>query len=432
MENETLPQESSFGAVPSSTTAPKCLSKRPLLGNGVLLGGPLPQGHEFELYEVRFHWGRENQRGSEHTVNFKAFPMENDNLKWHSDVSKLLRAQHNTNSLWNIKTSYHASYGKLDFLVPWFPRRQLALLMNPKASTFSKPSLTNHLELWYEIRICASNTEFDFRLLEFVILASWIRRIAIQKEKASEYAVLIDKYLFRLLDNSLLGKGPIFLFSQLCLSLLHPILSPVYQPSSPFISQVPRGLGICDSDESDLAFYNGKRYYLSLNLKRINRFEVFVFLMLKAMNTKTLDIIGAQHQAPEGLSAAECCLQSSLVQWTLKEGSDCRLHLIHWNSTLFGSIDEAVGKSHGIAIIALFVQIGKEHAGLKAVTEILQDIQYKGKSKTIPCFNPNTLLPDPLLRDYWVYEGSLTIPPCSEGVTWILFRYPLTISQLQD
>lgn len=42
----------------------------------VLSGGPLPQGHEFELYEVRFHWGRENQRGSEHTVNFKAFPME--------------------------------------------------------------------------------------------------------------------------------------------------------------------------------------------------------------------------------------------------------------------------------------------------------------------------------------------------------------------
>ncbi|XP_067836232.1 carbonic anhydrase-related protein isoform X2 [Heptranchias perlo] len=86
------------------------------------------------------------------------------------------------------------------------------------------------------------------------------------------------------------------------------------------------------------------------------------------------------------------------------------LHLIHWNSTLFNSIDEALGKKNGIAIIALFVQ---------------------GKLKTIPCFNPNTLLPDPLLRDYWVYEGSLTIPPCCENVTWILFRYPLTISQLQ-
>lgn len=42
----------------------------------VLVGGPLPRGHEFELHDVRFHWGRENQRGSEHTVNFKAFPME--------------------------------------------------------------------------------------------------------------------------------------------------------------------------------------------------------------------------------------------------------------------------------------------------------------------------------------------------------------------
>lgn len=38
---------------------------------------------------------------------------------------------------------------------------------------------------------------------------------------------------------------------------------------------------------------------------------------------------------------------------------------------------------------------------------------------------------DPLLRDYWVYEGSLTTPPCNENVTWILYRYPLTISQLQ-
>ncbi|XP_073440052.1 carbonic anhydrase-related protein [Dendrobates tinctorius] len=107
------------------------------------------------------------------------------------------------------------------------------------------------------------------------------------------------------------------------------------------------------------------------------------------------------------------------------------LHLIHWNSTLYRNIEEALGQVHGITIISLFVQIGKEHIGLKAITDILEDIQYKGKSKTIPCFNPNTLLPDPLLRDYWVYEGSLTMPPCSEGVTWILYRYPLTVSQSQ-
>ncbi|KAG9355227.1 hypothetical protein JZ751_000065 [Albula glossodonta] len=107
------------------------------------------------------------------------------------------------------------------------------------------------------------------------------------------------------------------------------------------------------------------------------------------------------------------------------------LHLIHWNSTLFNSVEDALGKRNGILIVALFVQVGKEHLGLKAVTEVLQDIQYKGKAKIIPCFNPNTLLPDPLLRDYWVYEGSLTTPPCSEKVAWILYRYPLTVSQIQ-
>ena len=39
-------------------------------------GGPLKPGYEYELSEFRFHWGKEAARGSEHTVNFKAFPME--------------------------------------------------------------------------------------------------------------------------------------------------------------------------------------------------------------------------------------------------------------------------------------------------------------------------------------------------------------------
>ncbi|KAI6074916.1 Alpha-carbonic anhydrase domain-containing protein [Aix galericulata] len=207
-----------------------------LKSKSVLIGGPLPRGHEFELHDVRFHWGRENQRGSEHTVNFKAFPME----------------------------------GKEEERLEW--------VFAPVSTEAGTPC---------------------------------------------EYAL-----------------------SNQC-------------PKSIWPSQI--------------------------NVK------------LKVTKVQTIDL----------------------------------LHLMHWNSTLYSSIDEAVGKKHGIAIIALFVQIGKEHVGLKAVTEILQDIQYKGKSKTIPCFNPNSLLPDPLLRDYWVYEGSLTIPPCSEGVTWILFRYPLTVSQVQ-
>ncbi|XP_061746357.1 carbonic anhydrase-related protein isoform X3 [Nerophis ophidion] len=74
---------------------------------------------------------------------------------------------------------------------------------------------------------------------------------------------------------------------------------------------------------------------------------------------------------------------------------------------------------------------GKENQRGSEHTVNFKAFPMEGKSKIIPCFNPNTLLPDPLLRDYWVYKGSLTTPPCSENVTWILYRYPLTISQLQ-
>ncbi|XP_013404020.1 carbonic anhydrase-related protein isoform X2 [Lingula anatina] len=108
------------------------------------------------------------------------------------------------------------------------------------------------------------------------------------------------------------------------------------------------------------------------------------------------------------------------------------VQLIHWNSSQYDSVDEALGQPNGIMIAALFVQVGRENSGLKILTDHLEEIQYKGRMKTVAtAFNPNSLLPDPMLRDFWTYNGSLTVPPCSENVTWILFRYPLTISHAQ-
>ncbi|XP_074644170.1 carbonic anhydrase-related protein-like isoform X2 [Tubulanus polymorphus] len=108
------------------------------------------------------------------------------------------------------------------------------------------------------------------------------------------------------------------------------------------------------------------------------------------------------------------------------------LHLIHYNTTLYHSLEDALGKPDGVTIVAIFIQVGREHEGLKVITENLEDIQHKGRQKTIStAFNPNCLLPDPMLRDFWTYTGSLTIPPCSENVTWIMLRYPLMLSHTQ-
>uniref|UniRef100_UPI0011E84991 carbonic anhydrase family protein n=1 Tax=Serratia marcescens TaxID=615 RepID=UPI0011E84991 len=37
----------------------------------------------------------------------------------------------------------------------------------------------------------------------------------------------------------------------------------------------------------------------------------------------------------------------------------------------------------------------------------------------------------PMDKTYWRFSGSLTTPPCSEGVIWLVMKHPLTLSKAQ-
>jgi len=53
-----------------------------------------------------------------------------------------------------------------------------------------------------------------------------------------------------------------------------------------------------------------------------------------------------------------------------------------------------------------------------------------GKTEQIAdMINPAGLLPGD--RGYWTFMGSLTTPPCTEGVRWYVFEQPVTISRSQ-
>jgi len=74
---------------------------------------------------------------------------------------------------------------------------------------------------------------------------------------------------------------------------------------------------------------------------------------------------------------------------------------------------EDVSKPNAV-LAALWPQMPKVKGGSVKVTEMV---------------NPGGLLPTD--RGYWTYMGSLTIPPCTEGVRWFVFEEELALSRDQ-
>lgn len=87
------------------------------------------------------------------------------------------------------------------------------------------------------------------------------------------------------------------------------------------------------------------------------------------------------------------------------------------------------GDNGQIAVIGVFVSFGKENPTLEKIINHLP--KENGKEKTIPgeYINPNDLLP--VHHDHYSFAGSLTTPPCSEGIQWIVMRNPITASREQ-
>lgn len=78
---------------------------------------------------------------------------------------------------------------------------------------------------------------------------------------------------------------------------------------------------------------------------------------------------------------------------------------------------------HFVAIAVLF-DIGLENPLIKKILSLTPN---PGHSKQFT-FDPSLLLPEN--RQFYSYEGTLTVPPCSP-VTWIIMETPLTVSNAE-
>ncbi|XP_072472602.1 carbonic anhydrase 6 isoform X2 [Notamacropus eugenii] len=111
---------------------------------------------------------------------------------------------------------------------------------------------------------------------------------------------------------------------------------------------------------------------------------------------------------------------------------DSEMHIVHYNSDQYSSSDEAQGKPNGLAVLAVFLQAKKGHknAHFEKIISHLSEIQNVGENVTLNSIDIKHLLPDNLSK-YYRYNGSLTTPPCSENVTWMILKETVTISKKQ-
>ena len=92
------------------------------------------------------------------------------------------------------------------------------------------------------------------------------------------------------------------------------------------------------------------------------------------------------------------------------------LHLVHRNEA---------GK---LAVVGVMLTKGKENSLIK---EIWENIPATGKTNTVSNIKINAANLLPSSKSYYSYTGSLTTPPCSEGVKWNVFVEPITVSEEQ-
>ncbi|RZF35046.1 hypothetical protein LSTR_LSTR009638 [Laodelphax striatellus] len=108
------------------------------------------------------------------------------------------------------------------------------------------------------------------------------------------------------------------------------------------------------------------------------------------------------------------------------------LHLVHWNCEKYKTFGEAAQHSDGLAVLGVFLEVSdKSHSEIEKIVSLIKRIVYRGQSATVEeDIDPSKLLPSTDLH-YWTYLGSLTTPPCTESVTWIIFKEPIRVSEDQ-
>ncbi|XP_073429481.1 receptor-type tyrosine-protein phosphatase zeta isoform X1 [Dendrobates tinctorius] len=106
------------------------------------------------------------------------------------------------------------------------------------------------------------------------------------------------------------------------------------------------------------------------------------------------------------------------------------MQILSFNDNQFESLDDAIKGNGKLKALSVLFKIGEENTNYNAIINGVDSVHRFGKKAELDPFVLLDLLPN-YTDKYYTYNGSLTTPPCSETVEWIVFKDTATISEAQ-
>lgn len=102
-----------------------------------------------------------------------------------------------------------------------------------------------------------------------------------------------------------------------------------------------------------------------------------------------------------------------------------------FNTDQFSSFEEAVKGKGKLRALSILFEVGlEENLDYKAIIDGVENVSRFGKQAALDPFILLNLLPNST-DEYYTYNGSLTSPPCTDTVDWIVFKDTVSISESQ-
>jgi carbonic anhydrase len=114
-----------------------------------------------------------------------------------------------------------------------------------------------------------------------------------------------------------------------------------------------------------------------------------------------------------------------LVQFHYHHPSEEEINGKHYDVVIHLVHKDAEGH---LAVVAVLFKEGESNAAIKTVIDHLPKVKEQ-EMTTDATINAADILPKS--RNYYTFLGSLTTPPCTEGVTWFVLQTPSTISKAE-